>query len=176
LGVCYNNMANVLRAQGKPPEARDLYYKAISIAESRLDKATDPKEKMSEAVTLGNRLMNLGVLVQDGVTKTSADDVLLRADHKVRDGERKDLDEAKGYFERALSMMRNADDSIGIAKVSGNLSLMYMYQGDWRTAETLLQDATAIIAKSNDLLCMQYLIVNQGILNLHKGWARKLSG
>jgi hypothetical protein len=127
LGVCYNNQANILREQDRLEEAKVLYDKAVALAQARHDAAQLTAEKMAEKVTWANRLMNLGVLRRQmylASNKQSAG----RSSHVVG-GNVIDPDVAliQSCFERAMALFRAADDALGVAKVSGNLSLVSFF-------------------------------------------------
>jgi tetratricopeptide (TPR) repeat protein/Mg-chelatase subunit ChlD len=155
LGVCLNNIANVYKqlAMEQPKDsdknreyfnaAVQNYTAAINIAKKLVvENSGNILAKKAYNITLGKRLMNMGVL--------------------YKDMERFDI--ALKHFNDAIECHRKEDDSTGIARVSGNMAQLYIQQNKLDIAEQLLTDTYGILIEKDDNMSMQYTTMNLGIL------------
>jgi len=103
LGVCQNNKGNVLKVLGKSADAERLFKLSIENAKRLQDgiaDKTDLQKTRAANVVHANRLMNLGVLYKD----TNRADLALQ------------------YFDASMALHRQADNSVGVTKVSVNIA------------------------------------------------------
>jgi tetratricopeptide (TPR) repeat protein len=152
IGVCYNNIANVYKNQKKYDAAIDMYNKAITnineiIAETKMPiESKDNQIMISHKITRANRLMNLGVVYKDT----------------------NDTVQALKLLNSSLVINKECDNAIGMAKVSGNIAQIYIAEKKFVQAEELLLNSYEIIVRKIDMISMQYISMDLGILEYHK--------
>lgn len=147
LSICYNNKANVYTQFGNITEGERLYLESIRIIQELLNKETDRDTILAYKVMLSYRNMNLGVLYKDSGKFDLAHDIL----------------------HISLKYAREADNGIGISKISGNLGQLYLQQNNIRKATEVIYDMYNIVKDNSkyDDITLQYALMNLGLLEMY---------
>jgi Mg-chelatase subunit ChlD/predicted negative regulator of RcsB-dependent stress response len=157
--VCLNNLGNVYKQLGDNTKARELYLQSIKIIDEQMRKEVDKKKQSAYKVMISYRLMNLGVLQTDMGNFMTAEKTL----------------------KEAFEMSREADNLLGISKISGNLGQLYIKWNRLDEARTAIDTGYEIVMRKHDMESIQYAMLNKGLLEIaHKnydmggGWFRHI--
>jgi tetratricopeptide (TPR) repeat protein len=140
IGICYNNLANIYRAQGNLKDANTYYREAIDIARILYENADD-EDKPEHAYALASRLNNLALLY-------------LAIE---------EYDRAEQMLQEALEYDREIDNSRGFATRYGNLGQVYIAQSKLDKAESVFNEAYEIAVASDSDRILAYATMNRGL-------------
>jgi Mg-chelatase subunit ChlD len=141
IGSCLNNLGATYLQEKDCVSARAYYNQAIKNAQELVSETSDSETLETYKIALANRMMNLGIVAKE---------------------ERKYI-EAEQLYKQSMTMHRENGNSIGVAKVAGNLSQLYIDQQRIDEARLLVEESEAIIKQCGvtDLTSIQYSTLNK---------------
>jgi tetratricopeptide (TPR) repeat protein len=182
LADVYYDLGGVWERRGKWDEAHAYFSHSMDLSRMIGDETSLGRSMYGLAQTLDSRhRYNESILKKKEVLRilersgdiTMISKVSTSLGNDLR--QLKQYEEANKYQEIAVKLARMAGDLNSLGFALANSASLFIEEGDWQRGEEMIDSATSIFKKLNDLLMLSTLHLYRGILCAKKGnweWAK----